>query len=500
LYNATSANWPHSYRTTLKQQTDDSDASVANLKACHKRCAERTLIVLEKNGSIFIKLGQHLSSMGYLLPYEWTTTFVPLQDKCPVSSYESIEDMFLKDTGHRIDEDFDDFSREPIGAASLAQVHTAVLKNTQRKVAVKVQHPTLAEWVPLDLALTRFTFSTLKRVFPEYDLSWLSDEMEFSLPQELDFTLEGANALFARDYFRKNTNFPLIIPDVISSSRRILVMDYVTGCRPDNLAYLDAHNISRDEVSATLARIFNTMIFTPNAPLHCDPHGGNIAIRPNPTRRYPYNFDVVLYDHGLYRIPDTKLRRDYAKLWLAVLDADEARMRKYAFEVAGITDEQFPLFASAITGRDYRVLTRKGAAGVASTARDVNEKHAINNAFGEGLLQQLVQLLGTVPRIILLILKTNDLTRSLDEGLQTRQGPERTFLILAKYASRAVWDEEYEGIRNRRGAQLGRLWWAWPGNFVRLLFAWGRFIRVEVKLWGYERYLATRRLLGVHSP
>src|SRR5271155_930839 len=221
-----SANWPHSYRTTLTQQTDDSDASAANLKACHKRCAERTFKVLEKNGSIFIKFGQHLSSMGYLLPYEWTTTFVPLQDKCPVSSYESIEEMFLKDTGHRIDEDFDDFSREPIGAASLAQVHTAVLKNTQRKVAVKVQHPTLAEWVPLDLALTRFTFGTLKRVFPEYDLSWLSNEMEFSPPKELDFPLEGSNALFARDYFRKNTNFPLITPDVISSSRRILVMDY----------------------------------------------------------------------------------------------------------------------------------------------------------------------------------------------------------------------------------------------------------------------------------
>src|SRR2546421_6099812 len=52
--------------------------------------------------------------------------------------------------------------------------------------------------------------------------------------------------------------------------------------------------------------------------------------------RSPYNFDVILYDHGLYRIPEEKLRRDYAKLWLAVLDGDEPRMRKYAFEVAGI--------------------------------------------------------------------------------------------------------------------------------------------------------------------
>ena len=187
--------------------------------------------------------------MGYLLPTEWTTTFVPLQDKCPVSSLVSIEDMFLRDTGLSIADRFDDFSPEPIGAASLAQVHTAYLKGTRRKVAVKVQHPHLEEWVPLDLALTRFTFHTLARMFPDYDLSWLSDEMEFSLPQELDFAREGSNAMVAKAYFKKNTNFPMIIPAVIDASKRILVMDYVTGCRPDNLEYLDAHNISRVEVS-----------------------------------------------------------------------------------------------------------------------------------------------------------------------------------------------------------------------------------------------------------
>lgn len=409
---------------------------------------------------------------------------MPLQDKCPVSSYESIEDMFIKDLGHGIEDDFDDFSREPVGAASLAQVHTAILKGTGRKVAVKVQHPTLDEWVPLDLALTRFTFNTLKRVFPEYDLAWLANEMEFSLPQELDFALEGANAMKAHEYFRKNTNFPLIIPEVLKSSRRILVMDFVTGCRPDNLEYLDAHSISRDEVSATLARIFNTMIFAPYAPLHCDPHGGNIAIRENKSRRYPYNFDVVLYDHGLYRMIDEKLRLDYAKLWLAVIDADENRMRKYAYKVAGITDEQFPLFASAITGRDYRVVTQ----GVASNPRNPQEKDDISDAFGEGLLPQLVQLLGKVPRIILLILKTNDLTRSLDEGLETRQGPMRTFMILAKYASRTVWEEQKELIRKNGG-------FLWPGNFFHLLVAWTDFTRVEVKLFLYERYLSIRRHL-----
>ena len=121
--------------------------------------------------------------------------------------------MFLKDTGHHIEDEFDDFQRTPIGAASLAQVHTAILKKTGQKVAVKVQHPVLEDFAAVDLALTSFTFATLKKFFPEYDLSWLSNEMEESLPKELDFALEGENAIRAKKYFKENTSAPLIIPD-----------------------------------------------------------------------------------------------------------------------------------------------------------------------------------------------------------------------------------------------------------------------------------------------
>lgn len=184
-------------------------------------------------------------------------------------------------------------------------------------------------------------------------------------------------------------------------------MEYITGHRPDDLDYLDSHSISRDEVSATLARIFNTMIFSKGAPLHCDPHGGNIAIRAKKSLTSHHNFEIILYDHGLYRIIPLDLQRNYAKLWLAVLEADEQNMRKYAYKAAGITDEQFPLFASAITGRDYRVVT----SNVSGTPRSEDEKQAISDALGDGMLQELVHLLGQVPRIILLILKTNDLSK-----------------------------------------------------------------------------------------
>lgn len=473
----------YSYRKTLKKHDDPNYQAL--LSACHKRCAERTLVAMEKNGSIFIKLGQHLSSLNYLLPSEWCDTFIPLQDKCPVSGYSSIEEMVLADTGKSIDDYFEEFNRRPIGTASLAQVHMAKLKGTGEEVAVKVQHPALDEWAKLDLALTRFSFRTLKRFFPEYDMTWLSEEMEVSLPKELDFREEGRNAKRAKEYFSHHPELPLVIPDVIWAQRRILVMQCVKGARPDDLEFLDANGIDRDEVSAALSRIFNEMIFGTGAPLHCDPHGGNLAIRLNPDKRKPRNFDVILYDHGLYRDIPMDLRRAYAHLWLAVLDVDEKAMRKYAHEVAGIGDEEFPLFASAITGRDYRVVTSSIA-----QERDSSEKQAISDALGDGLLEQLVHLLGKVPRVILLILKTNDLTRSLDENLQTRQGPIRTFMILARYAARAVLEESVDGIR---GSLL------WPGNLARYGVALASYAKVAVKLRVYEVYLSVRRHMGLSA-
>lgn len=452
--------------------------------------------------------------MTYLLPYEWTSTFIPLQDQCPVSSYESIERMFRDDIGEGLKDYFSEFAEEPIGAASLAQVHLATVKETGQKVAVKVQHPGLAVWAPLDLALTKFTFSTLKRFFPEYDLEWLSSEMEVSLPQELDFQQEAANAIRTQRYFAQLPNreqLPLVVPDVLWARQRILVMANESGHRLDDLPYLDAEGIDRDEVSAALARIFNEMIFGRDAPLHCDPHGGNIAIRRRETaetsharllrrllwRRKQPNFEIILYDHGLYRdIPET-LRRSYAKMWLAVIDGDMRAMQRYAHEVAGISEEEFPLFASAITGRDFvSVLNPASKANQSKsllTPRTSKEKKEMGDALQEGLLSDLVQMLGRVPRVILLILKTNDLTRSLDENLHTRRGPARGFLILARYCARTVFREQVDAIRERPGGgSLLR-----PDNAARLLVAWFGYLRVEVKLEAFELWLALKRVFGI---
>ena len=85
-------------------------------------------------------------------------------------------------------------------------------------------------------------------------------------------------------------------PTVLWAMKRLLVMEFIPGKRLDDLEYIDSNNICRDDVSASLARIFNEMIFGKDAPLHCDPHGGNLAIRVNNNRSKPLNFDIILYD------------------------------------------------------------------------------------------------------------------------------------------------------------------------------------------------------------
>ncbi|KAJ8610319.1 hypothetical protein MRB53_038615 [Persea americana] len=240
-------------RTLNKKDALSPEDASAMLKACHKRCAERTLVAMEKNGSVFIKLGQHLSSLTYLLPSEWCDTLHTSARQMPRLLIESIKAMVEQDTGVPFSSLFTDFDPIPLGAASLAQVHKAIDRASGQTVAVKCQHPVLDHWAPLDLALTRMTFQALKSFFPDYDLTWLSSEMEVSLPQELDFAQEGQNAIRAREYFSHLPSIPLVIPKVVWAKRRVLVMEYITGARPDDLAYLDAHGISRDEVAATLA-------------------------------------------------------------------------------------------------------------------------------------------------------------------------------------------------------------------------------------------------------
>jgi len=153
-----------------------------------------------------------------------------LQDACPPTPLSEISTLYLHDTGHLLTDDFTYFSPTPIGVASLAQVHRATLKpaspsEAPQEVAVKIQHPQVARFSSIDIVTTRFIFATIQRWFPEIELRWLAEEMEISLPQELDFERELENANTTRMYFERIPESMLKIPEMLWAKKRILVME-----------------------------------------------------------------------------------------------------------------------------------------------------------------------------------------------------------------------------------------------------------------------------------
>lgn len=478
------------YKDVLLAEFDSEPERQTALGVAHKMAALVTLKALETNGGIYIKLGQHVSALTYLLPVEWTETMIPLQDRCPESSLEEIEQMFLQDKGVALKDYFSEFDPKPVGVASLAQVHIATLKDTHERVAVKVQHPSLAEFVPLDIFLTRTVFDLMYKVFPEYPLTWLGDEMQDSIYVELNFINEANNADKTREAFKEMLSLTALrIPRIYLAEKRILVMEYVAGARLDDLEYLKANNIKPAEVSSCLSHIFNNMIFTPGVGLHCDPHGGNLAIRATDEHRSKngHNFEIILYDHGLYRYIPLPMKRDYSHFWLAILDNDVPKMKYYAEKVAGIKgDRKFQIFAAAITGRDPENAMNYDITKARGKEEMMNMQNQLQNE--EGVLEDLMSILSNMPRIVLLILKTNDLTRNLDETLENPLGPERTFLILANYCARSVYQEDLE-----QNAKIYDSSWC---RFVHNFGSWLSYQKRVSSLYLYDLYIFFRNLKG----
>lgn len=476
------------YLWVLNRTYSSEEEYLDSLSKTHKKAAEITLHALRKNGGIYIKLGQHISAMTYLLPFEWTETMICLQSECPESTFEELVEMFESDTGKTFEDYFSYFDKTPIGVASLAQVHKATLKEDGREVAVKLQHPELSKFVPLDVALTKFCFDMMYKVFPEYPLTWLGEEMQESIFVELNFTYEAVNAKKTTEYFKDYLKLTALrIPDVYIALPRILIMEFIGGARLDDLAYLDQHKISRADVCGCLAHIFNNMIFKSGF-VHCDPHHGNIAIRALEKPQNGHNFEIILYDHGLYRTIPTQMKVDYAKFWLALIDKKQDQMKVYGKKFAKINDNQFPIFAAAITGRDFD----HAMSGDLENARSQEEVDKMKEAMmNDGMVLSLMSLLATVPRIVLLILKTNDLVRHLDECLQSPLGQERTFFIMAKYCANTVYQDDL--INNSRlHTKFGIKWFG--GLFTSMV----EYYRRKVTLMTFDFIFYFVNLVRMH--
>jgi aarF domain-containing kinase len=438
----------------------------------------------------------------------------PLQDRCDATPYEDIAALFLSDMGQPISEIFDDFDPVPIGVASLAQVHVGYHKASGKKVAVKVQHPRLVEFFNIDINMVHSTLGWIKYWFPEFEFTWLGEDMQENLPKEMDFVHEARNTALAVADF-ENVKTSLYIPEVIFADKRVLVMEYIQGGRVDDLAYLSKHNIDRNKVALELTRIFNRMVFM-NGWFHADPHPGNLLIRPaSKLSKSPYNFEIALLDHGLYFDLERELRVNYSRFWLSliarsspIVDADR---RKYAELVGNITSDLYPVFEAAITGRlapDGIIEVDDGpkndisrATGMLDMASQIEEK--MEPVAQGDILVSVLDVLRRLPRRVVMVMKLNDLARHLDHSLATTHSSVRIFLITSKYCMKAVWQDEKNRFREGElgfGSFLGSVWAFATGyskiTFIEFMMDWQASL---VKSSAWLRGFYSRGLAGAHD-
>ncbi|KAI7868122.1 ABC1 family-domain-containing protein [Spinellus fusiger] len=478
------------YKWTLSQNYSSVEEEIKAKRECDKRCAERVLAGLQRLGGIYVKLGQHISAMTYILPMEWTSTMEVLQDRCDPSSPDDIEALFLSDYGSSIEDTFEEFDWNPLGVASLAQVHKARLRpfadgsyeGNDGWVAVKLQHPRLDNFCKVDLATVSFLMGNVKRFFPDFGFDWLVQEMQESLPQELNFVHEAANVHkvthnFAKERAQHTT--ALVIPGIVRAQRRVMLMEFMEGARIDDLEYMKKHSIDPNSVSTEITKIFSKMIFL-HGFLHCDPHAGNIFIRPssNP-KKTGYNFEIVLLDHGLYRTLTDELRTNYAHLWTSLIRGDEEGIRIYAQRV-GCRPEAHRLFASLLTGREWDTIQ---ASDLSSDRTNTEVTRVSGRA--KNFLFRIADILARLPRVVLLLLKTSDLLRCLDETLRESVSRHMTFIIMGKYCAEAVWIEAKSTLLEKIAFSGFSL------HFLRQFFcAWWEYQSLETSLWLYQTHIS----------
>jgi aarF domain-containing kinase len=110
----------------------------SDIDSLHLRSAKRIENVCRLNGGLYTKFGQQIASLNHILPSSYADIFKGFYDSAEFSSFAAVEGVFLREFNQHPDELFDEFSRLPVASASIAQVHTAKLKGTDVKVAVKV--------------------------------------------------------------------------------------------------------------------------------------------------------------------------------------------------------------------------------------------------------------------------------------------------------------------------------------------------------------------------
>jgi predicted unusual protein kinase regulating ubiquinone biosynthesis (AarF/ABC1/UbiB family) len=268
----------------------------------------------------YAKLGQFASLRYDALPPEARRALDGLRDAVPPIPFAAVRALLEAELGRPLEQAFAELEPEPLGAASIAQVHRGRLADG-RPVAVKVQYPWLRASLPRDLALLRgaLGLATLGRSAGARRRR-LFDEFAGGLAEELDFVRE---ARVAAEIARNLAGDPgVVVPEVVEShsTGRVLTMAYHAAVPILDRAGLRRIGAEPAEVLEILARAYARQVFVDGL-FHADPHPGNLFVLAERGAEGPR---VLFVDFGLSRRLDPALRREMRLAIFAVLRGDSA--------------------------------------------------------------------------------------------------------------------------------------------------------------------------------
>ena len=263
-------------------------------------------------GPTFVKFGQLLSTRPDVVPPDIVVELRKLQDDVSPFPFSQVEQVIAEELGQPIERLFVEFVEQPIAAASIGQVHEAVLPNG-RRVAVKVQRPTAPRQIEADLALLYQAAKIAKdrvRALDFIDAQSLVDEFARSLREELDYRQEARNA---NTFHRNFAGHPHVrIPRVYWSytGARVLTLEFLDGTKIADLQPGELSDDERRRLAYAMAEAWMTMVFR-HGIFHGDPHPANILMLGHPER-------IGLVDFGQAgRLTD----EDMSKLTALFIDA-----------------------------------------------------------------------------------------------------------------------------------------------------------------------------------
>lgn len=236
-------------------------------------------MIFEELGPTYVKLGQILSMRPDLIEYKYCKELEQLRSNVKPMTTETVKQRIFEELGKSVDEIFSEFNEKPLGSASIAQAHSAVLK-TGEKVVVKVQRPNIYETMKADIDMLKKACSVLKldKIFKgQLNFVEILDEMWKTTQEELDFTVEASNIheMQLNNQKIKYVKFPKVYDEF--STTRILTMEKINGIKIDDLEKLKEQGYDLEEIGKKLCENYVKQIFD-DAFFHADPHPGNIFV------------------------------------------------------------------------------------------------------------------------------------------------------------------------------------------------------------------------------